>query len=191
MATTAWPLLTPNEVTTAVRLPSDGAVSKVTVNWVEDAEVIWPVPLLKVTVLLAVVVLKPVPTMVRVVAVEGRLVELEVTVGGEIAATVVATCTEVLVPPTEVTIAVRLPRDGAVSKVTVNWVEVAEVTWPVPLLKLTVFILAVGTKFVPVIVRVAALLARVLLLFNITVGGETATVVKSPKGLVQPVVPER
>ena len=191
MATTAWPLLTPNEVTTAVRLPSDGAVSKVTVNWVEDAEVIWPVPLLKVTVLLAVVVLKPVPTMVRVVAVEGRLVELEVTVGGEIAATVVATCTEVLVPPTEVTIAVRLPRDGAVSKVTVNWVEVAEVTWPLPLLKLTVFILAVGTKFVPVIVRVAALLARVLLLFNITVGGETATVVKSPKGLVQPVVPER
>ena len=172
-------------------MPSDGAVSKVTVNWVEDAEVTWPVPLLKVTVLLAVVVLKPVPTMVRVVAVEGRLVELEVTVGGEIAATVVATCTEVLVPPTEVTIAVRLPRDGAVSKVTVNWVEVAEVTWPVPLLKLTVFILAVGTKFVPVIVRVAALLARVLLLFNITVGGETATVVKSPKGLVQPVVPER
>jgi len=191
VATTAWPLLTPNEVTTAVRLPSDGAVSKVTVNWVEDAEVIWPVPLLKVTVLLAVVVLKPVPTMVRVVAVEGRLVELEVTVGGEIAATVVATCTEVLVPPTEVTIAVRLPRDGAVSKVTVNWVEVAEVTWPLPLLKLTVFILAVGTKFVPVIVRVAALLARVLLLFNVTVGGETATVVKPPKGLVQPVVPER
>ena len=191
MATTAWPLLTPNEVTTAVRLPSDGAVSKVTVNWVEDAEVIWPVPLLKVTVLLAVVVLKPVPTMVRVVAMEGRLVELEVTVGGEIAATVVATCTEVLVPPTEVTIAVRLPRDGAVSKVTVNWVEVAEVTWPLPLLKLTVFILAVGTKFVPVIVRVAALLARVLLLFNVTVGGETATVVKPPKGLVQPVVPER
>ncbi len=191
MATTAWPLLTPNEVTTAVRLPSDGAVSKVTVNWVEDAEVIWPVPLLKVTVLLAVVVLKPVPTMVRVVAVEGRLVELEVTVGGEIAATVVATCTEVLVPPTEVTIAVRLPSDGAVLKVTVNRVEVAEVTRPLPLLKLTVFILAVGTKFVPVIVRVVALLARVLLLFNVTVGGETATVVKPPKGLVQPVVPER
>ncbi len=191
MATTAWPLLTPNEVTTAVRLPSDGAVSKVTVNWVEDAEVTWPVPLLKVTVLLAVVVLKPVPTMVRVVAVEGRLVELEVTVGGEIAATVVATCTEVLVPPTEVTIAVRLPSDGAVLKVTVNRVEVAEVTRPLPLLKLTVFILAVGTKFVPVIVRVVALLARVLLLFNVTVGGETATVVKPPKGLVQPVVPER
>ena len=117
------------------------------------------------------------------------MAELKVTTG---AATMVATCTALpLVPPKEVTVAVRLPRDGAVSKVTVNWVEVAEVTWPLPLLKLTVFILAVGTKFVPVIVRVAALLARVLLLFNITVGGETATVVKSPKGLVQPVVPER
>jgi hypothetical protein len=172
-------------------LPSDGAVSKVTVNWVEDAEVTWPVPLLKVTVLLPAVVLKPVPTMVRVVAVEGRLVELEVKVGGEIAATVVATCTEVLVPPNEVTTAVRMPSDGAVSKVTVNWVEVAEVTWPLPLLKLTVFILAVGTKFVPVIVSVVALLARVLPLFNVTVGGEAATVVKPPKGLVQPVVPER
>ena len=192
MATTAWPLLTPNEVTTAVRLPSDGAVSKVTVNWVEDAEVIWPVPLLKVTVLLAVVVLKPVPTMVRVVAVEGRLVELEVTVGGEIAATVVATCTEVLVPPTEVTIAVRLPRDGAVSKVTVNWVEVAEVTWPLPLLKLTVFILAVGTKFVPVIVRVVALSASPPV-FRVIVGVETATVgmLSKEKGLVQPVAPSR
>jgi len=191
VATTAWPLLTPNEVTTAVRLPSDGAVSKVTVNWVEDAEVIWPVPLLKVTVLLAVVVLKPVPTMVRVVAVEGRLVELEVTVGGEIAATVVATCTEVLVPPKEVTVAVRLPRDGAVSKVTVNWVEVAEVTWPVPLLKVTVLLAVVVLKPVPTMVSVVALLARVLPLFNVTVGGEAATVVKPPKGLVQPVVPER
>ena len=190
MATTAWPLLTPNEVTTAVRLPSDGAVSKVTVNWVEDAEVIWPVPLLKVTVLLAVVVLKPVPTMVRVVAVEGRLVELEVKVGGEIAATVVATCTEVLVPPKEVTIAVRLPRDGAVSKVTVNWVEVAEVTWPVPLLKVTVFILRVGTKSVPAMVTVVALDGRSAML-DVIVGMETATVgmLSKEKGLVQLVAP--
>jgi len=69
-------------ITIAVRLPRDGAVSKVTVNWVEVAEVTWPVPLLKVTVLLAAVVLKPVPAMVRVVATEGRLVVLNVTVGG-------------------------------------------------------------------------------------------------------------
>ena len=84
---------------------------------------------------------------------------------------IVATCTAApLLTLLVVTIAVRLPRDGAVSKVTVNWVEVAEVTWPVPLLKLTVFILAVGTKFVPVIVRVVALLARVLVVFKVTFG---------------------
>ena len=92
---------------------------------------------------------------------------------------IVATCTEVLVPPTEVTIAVRLPSDGAVSKVTVNRVEVAEVTWPLPLLKLTVFILAVGTKFVPVIVRVVALIASPPV-FRVIVGVETVTVVRPP-----------
>ena len=103
---------------------------------------------------------------------------------------VVATCTEVLVPPKEVTVAVRLPSDGAVSKVTINWVEVAEVTWPLPLLKLTVFILAVGTKFVPVIVRVVALIARPPV-FRLIVGVETATVgmLSKEKGLVQPVAP--
>ena len=103
---------------------------------------------------------------------------------------VVATCTEVLVPPKEFTVAVRLPRDGAVSKVTVNWVEVAEVTWPVPLLKVTIFILGVGTKFVPVIVRVAALFASPPV-FRVIVGVETATVgmLSEEKGLVQPVAP--
>ena len=73
-------------VTTAVRLPSEGAVSKVTVNWVEVAEVTWPVPLLKVTVLLAAMMSKSVPTMVSVVAVEGRLVVLNVMVGAGAAA---------------------------------------------------------------------------------------------------------
>jgi len=115
------PLLTPNEVTTAVRLPSDGAVSKVTVNWVEDAEVTWPVPLLKVTVLLPAVVLKPVPPIVRVVALLARLAELEVIVRGEIAATMVATCTKLLVSLKEVTIAVKLPVVvGGVVKLTIN-----------------------------------------------------------------------
>ena len=171
----------------AVRLPrAVGAVSKVTVNWVEDAEVTWPVPLLKLIVLLAAVLLKPVPVMVRVVAVEARLVVFNVTAG---AATMLATCTVLLVPPKEVTVAVRLPRDGAVSKVTVNWVKDAEVTWPLPLLKLTVFILlAVGTKLLPVIVRVVALLARLVVL-KVIVGVETATVAKPPKGFDQPVAP--
>ena len=140
--------------------------------------------------LLAAVVLNPVPAMVSVVALLARLAELKVTTG---AATMVATCTALpLVPPKEVTVAVRLPRDGAVSKVTVNWVEVAEVTWPLPLLKLTVFILAVGTKFVPVIVRVVALSASPPV-FRVIVGVETATVgmLSKEKGLVQPVAPSR
>ena len=81
MATCAIVLALPKEVTVAIRLPRDGAASKITVNWVEVAEVTWPVPLLKVTVLLAAVVSNPVPTMVRVVAVEGRLVVLDVTMG--------------------------------------------------------------------------------------------------------------
>ena len=81
MATCAIVLALPKEVTVAFRLPRDGAVSKITVNWVEVAEVKWPVPLLKVTVLFDAVVSNPVPTMVRVVAVEGRLVVLNVTVG--------------------------------------------------------------------------------------------------------------
>ena len=73
-------------------------------------------------------------------------------------------------PPKEVTVAVRLPRDGAVSKVTVNWVEVAEVTWPVPLLKLTVLLAVVVLKPVPTMVSVVALLARVLVVFKVTFG---------------------
>jgi len=78
---TAATLLTLLVITVAVRLPRDGAVSKITVNWVEVAEVTWPVPLLKVTVLLAAMMSKSMPTMVRVVAVEGRSVVLNVTVG--------------------------------------------------------------------------------------------------------------
>jgi len=81
-----------------------------------------------------------------------------------------------------------LPSDGAVLKVTVNWVAVALVTVPVPLLKRTVFILAVGTKFVPVIVRVVALEAKLVML-EVIVGVAIATVGKPPKGLVQPVAP--
>ena len=59
-------------------------------------------------------------------------------------------------------------------------------TVPVPLLKRTVFMLAVGTKFVPVIVRVVALIASPSV-FRVTVGVETATAGKPPKGLVHPV----
>ena len=75
-------------------------------------------------------------------------------------------------PPKEVTVAVRLPRDGAVSKVTVNWVEVAEVTWPVPLLKVTVLLAAVVLKPVPAMVSVVALITRLLVVFKVTVGAD-------------------
>ena len=78
---TALPLLIPFVVTTAVRLPRDGAVLKVTINWVAVALVTEPVPLLRVTVLLAAMVSNPVPAMVRVVALIARLFVFTVTVG--------------------------------------------------------------------------------------------------------------
>ena len=160
----------PKDVTTAVRLPRDGAVLKVTVNWVAVALVTVPVPLLKVTVLLAAVVSNPVPAIVRVVALIARLVVSKVTVG---AATMLATCTALpLVPPKDVTTAVRLPRDGAVLKVTVNWVAVALVTVPVPLLKVTVLLAAVVSNPVPAMVKVVALIAR-LFVFKVTTGAAT------------------
>ena len=86
---TGLPLLDPLLVTTAVRLPIDGAVFNVTVNWVAVAALTVPVPLLRVTVLLAAVVSKPVPAMIRVVSVAGKLLVFEVTVGG---AATVADC---------------------------------------------------------------------------------------------------
>ena len=157
----------PKEVTTAVRLPRDGAVAKVMVNWVAVALVTVPVPVLRTTVLLAAVVSNPVPAMVRVVALIARPLVLKVTVG---AATMVATWTALpLVPPKEVTTAVRLPRDGAVAKVMVNWVAVALVTVPVPVLRTTVLLAAVVSNPVPAMVRVVALMAR-LLVFKVTVG---------------------
>ena len=75
-------------------------------------------------------------------------------------------------PPKDVATAVRLPRDGAVLKVTVNWVAVALVTVPVPLLKVTVLLAAMVSNPVPVMVRVVALIAR-LFVFKVTVGDAT------------------
>ena len=75
--------------------------------------------MLKVTVLFAAVVLNPVPAMVKVVALIARLFVFKVTVG---AATMLATCTALpLVPPKDVTTAVRLPMVvGGVVKLTTN-----------------------------------------------------------------------
>ena len=82
---TGLPLLIVFVVTTAVRLPRDGVVLKVTNNWVAVALVTVPVPLLKATVLLAVMVLNPVPSMVKVVAVTSRSLVFTVTEGATVA----------------------------------------------------------------------------------------------------------
>ena len=154
-------------MTTAVRLPvAVGCVVKATVIDVpvEFTEVAVPkAPLLNATVLLAgVVVEKPVPVIVIVEALIARLVVLVLTVG---AATMFATSTDVpLVPPFEVTTAVRLSKavSGVDKKATVNWVVVAAVTEPkAPLLKVTVLLPGVVSKPFPLIIKLfVALIAR-------------------------------
>lgn len=79
----ALPLLTPSLVTIAVSDPAArGLVEKVTTKLVAVEDVTVPTaPLLKVTVLLPGVVLKPKPLMVTVVAARAKLVVLAVTTG--------------------------------------------------------------------------------------------------------------
>ena len=76
-----------------------------------------------------------------------------------------------LLIPFVVTTTPRVPRVvGAVLRVTINWVAVALVTEPVAqLLKLTVLLAAIGSKPLPVMVSVVALIARLLVL-GVTVG---------------------
>jgi len=78
------------------------------------------------------------------------------------------------VPPKVVTTAVMLPvLVGSVEKVTVNWVAVELVTVPTaPLGKVTVLLAGVVENPVPAMVRVVALIARLLEL-NVTVGAAT------------------
>ena len=119
---------------------------------------------------MAAVVSNPVPAMVRVVALIARLLVFKVTVG---AATTLATCTGLpLLDPLVVTTAVKLPKDGAVLKVTTNRVGIAEVTVPVPLLSVTMLLPTVKSKPVPVMVSLVAVTDR-LLVFMSTVGTET------------------
>jgi len=90
-------------------------------------------------------------------------------------------------------IAVRVPAAlGSVVKVIVNWVAVALVTVPVPLLRVTVLLAAMVLNPVPAIVRVGALLIRLAML-DVIVGIENATIgmLFEEKGLVQPVAPCR
>lgn len=70
-------------VTTTVKLPVlVGGVVRLTFNWVAVAEATVPIaPLLNATVLLAAVVLNPVPVMTMEAALLARLVVLEITLG--------------------------------------------------------------------------------------------------------------
>ncbi len=152
---TAAPLATPLVVTMAVRLPAEGFVVSETVRRVEVALVTVPTaPLLNVTVLLAAVVSKPVPAIVKLAALAARLAVDAVMVGA-IAATCIAAP---LLIEFVVTTAVKLPAEGFVPKVTVNAVAVAEVTVPTPpLLRTTVLLAAIGSNAKPLITNVVAL----------------------------------
>ena len=151
---------------------------KVTVSEVALAPVTVPAaPLLKTTVLLPGVVLKPKPLIVTVPALAAMLELLEVTTG-----TTVPTWTaEPLPAPSVVTTAVRLPSAaGLVPNVTVSDVAVADVTVPVaPLLKTTVLLAGVVSKPAPLIMIVVALMGRVAVLL-VTAGATEATCTAEP-----------
>lgn len=145
----AAPLLTVLVVTTAVNSPAEaGLVENVTVSEVAEAVVTVPIaPLLKTTLLLAAVGLKPKPLIVIVAALAARLEVLLVTTG-----TTLATCTAVpLLTLLLLTIAVRLPAEvGLVPSETVKLFSVAPVTVPTaPLLKVTVLSPGVVSKAKP------------------------------------------
>ena len=182
---TADPLLTELVVMTAVKLPSAvGLVPNVTVSDVGEAVVTVPVaPLLKTTVLLPAVALKPKPLMTTVFAVIDAAVVLLVTTGVTLATW---TAVPLLTPPI-VTMAVKLPADvGLVENVTVSEVAVAAVTVPTaPLLNVTALLAAVVLKPVPAIVTVDALAAR-LVVAVVTVGVNRATCTAVP--LLAPLV---
>jgi hypothetical protein len=156
---TALPLLTVLVVTTAFNIPALKPPKPVTVKVVAVAAVTVPLPAgVKTTVLLPAVDENPKPLIVRVVAPIAKLAVLLVITG-----ITVATWTALpLEPPSLVTMAVSGPAlAGRVESATVNWVAVAAVTVPTALLlKTTVLLAATRSKFVPAIVRVAVLAAR-------------------------------
>lgn len=153
-------------------------MEKVTVKVVAVAAVTVPTaPLLKVTVLLPGVVLKPKPLMVMVAAFKARFAVEDVTCGPT-----VATCTaEPELTLLLVTIAVKLPIEvGLVEKVTSNEVAVAVVTVPTaPLLKVTVLLAAVVSKPTPAIVMVEAFAPSAPVLL-VTTGATVATCTAEP-----------
>lgn len=149
---TAEPLEMELVVTTAVRLPAEGFVPKVTVREVAVAAVTVPkAPLLKATELFAATGSKARPLMTNVVADVDKAVALSVTAGVTRATCVAAPLERAL----EVTTAVRLPDAvGAVVKRTLSVVAVAAVIVPAaPLLNVTTLFEATGSNPKPLIVK--------------------------------------
>ena len=170
----AEPLLTPLDVTTAVKLPpARGLVVNVTVNEVAVAAEMTPTALLlKTTVLRDAVVSKPKPLIVME---DALATKLDVLVLGD--GVTVATCKAVpLLWLLDVTTAAKLPaEDGLVPKVTVNAVAVAAVTVPTaPSSSVTVLFPAVVLKPKPLMISVVTLAAKVAVLL-VTTGVTVAT----------------
>lgn len=159
---TAAPLETPLVVTIAVKLPAVGLVERVIVKVVAVAAVAVPTaPLLNVTVLLAMVVSKPVPLIVISDASAAKFEVAAVTFGATTAIWIGAP----LLLEFVVTTAVKLPAIGFVPSVTVSEVAVAEVTVPTaPLLKTTVLFAATGANANPLMTTVVAVVDNVLAL---------------------------
>ena len=166
----AAPLLTVFVVTTAVKVPAVvGLVPKVTVSEVLVALVTVPVaPLLKVTRLFAGVVLsKPAPWMVTVVALAATAVLKLLTTG-----VIVATWTAVpLLTPSLVMVAFKTPAMSGEGRLTPNPVDEAAVTVPGPVpapLKVTPSLSLLESKPKPLMEIPEALAARLALLGVIT-----------------------
>ena len=179
----ADPLLTPLDVTTAVKLPPTlGLVVKVTVRLVAVAAVTIPTALwLKTTVFLRAVVSNPNPLMVIVVAFAACPVVATVTDGVTVATWTALPLDSLLV----VTTAVKEPAVvGLVPRVTVKVVAVAVVTVPTaPLSKVTVLSAAVVLKPKPLMVIVEALADRLEILL-VTTGFTVATCTAVPLALL-------
>lgn len=162
----------------AVMLPSVvGLVVRFTVSAVAVALVTTPTaPLLKVTVLLDGVVLKPDPLMVNVDAFTPILVALSVTIGAMVATRTAAA----LDTPLTATTAVSKPADGLVVSKTVSVVAVEAITVPTaPLFSVTELFAAVVSKPFPVTVIVVGF-NGITELLTVTVGVTLATWTGSP-----------
>ena len=166
-------LLAPLVVTIAVKFPAAGRVEKVTVNAVDVALVTVPTaPLLKTTRLFTADESKPVPAITTVSASAAKLLVLAVTVGTNVATWTGVPLLRLLV----VTTAVRFPAVGGVVMETVNWVAVAEVTFPTaPLLNTTKLFPAVVLNPNPRIVSVVVDKVIAVVVLEVTDGITLAT----------------